>query len=245
MDENLSEQEIEEIEKILKESADNMKIMPYEQRRARLAERLGFSENREEEPVSVKEPAVATNSGIAGGSGFFHNKSKLIVGLAVLFCCILLAIVLPFVLKKETRFLFGNLEQVNCTQQEYETELSAAKLNTPDFSDYNIDLYGLWLTSEKDVKGWGLNYFDEKNECVVYLDFFDKSVVEIQTINDFETLHQTITISKTTIQYHTQKTDGTYNTIALASYKNATYRIQCVSAQEDISGVFRDLFGEE
>lgn len=245
MDENLSEQEIEEIEKLLKESADNMKIMPYEQRRARLAERLGFSENREAETVSATEPAVATNNGTAGGNGFFHNKSGLIVGLAILFCCIVLAIVLPFVLKKETRFLFGNLEQVNCTQQEYETELSAAKLDTPDFSDYNIELYRLWLTSEKGVKGWGLNYFDEKNECLIRLNFFDKSVIDIQTIDDFDKLHLQTSVNNTSIQYYTQKTDGTYNTIALASYKNATYRIQCVSAQEDISGVFRDLFGEE
>ena len=80
---------------------------------------------------------------------------------------------------------------------------------------------------------------------MVFIDFFDKSVIDIQTIDDFDKLHLQTSVNNTSIQYYTQKTDGTYNTIALASYKNVTYRIQCVSAQEDISGVFRDLFGEE
>ncbi len=245
MDENLSEQEIEEIEKLLKESADNMKIMPYEQRRARLAERLGFSENREAEPVSVTEPSVATNNGTAGGNGFFHNKSGLIVGLAVLFCCIVLAIVLPFVLKKETRFLFGNLEQNDSDENNFYITLNEANLETVDFTAYHFDAYRVWTAPDGRIRGWGTDYFDEDNISMVYLDFFDKTVTDIQTVKGFKEESQTVIIDNTTIQYYTQKTDETYNTIALASYKNATYRIQCVSAHEDISGVFRDLFGEE
>ena len=190
MDENLSEQEIEEIEKLLKESADNMKIMPYEQRRARLAERLGFSENRETELVSATEPAVATNNGTAGGNGFFHNKSKLIVGLAVLFCCIVLAIVLPFVLKKETKFLFGNLEYRLSTQEEYTSELELSKIETVNLSVYEIDTYRVWTAPDNKIRGWGVDYFDENNSCMITLNFFDKSVVEIQTVAKFEDLCQ-------------------------------------------------------
>lgn len=232
--------ELEEIEKMLQEKADKVTMMPYEERRARLAARLGLDGQPAEEPVL--EPALATNNGSAG-VGFWHRKSTLVVGIALLFCCIVLAIVLPFVLKRETKFLFGNLEYRLSTQEEFETELEKSKIDPVDFSSYEIRSYRLWFTSENVVKGWNIEYFDELNTCMVIMDFFDKSVVDIQVDDDFDKLHQQISVDNTTIQYYTQKNEETYNTIALASYKNATYRIQCVSAQEDVSGVFRDLFG--
>ena len=140
--------------------------------------------------------------------------------------------------------LLYNLEQNTCSRQEYVTELTESKLETPDFLAYPVDLYRIWTTEEKEVKGWGVNYFDEKNETIIKVDFFDKNVVDIQTIQGFEEICNIISIGKTNIQYYTQMQKGTYNTIALARYKKATYRIQCVSAEEDVSGVFTDLFGE-
>lgn len=232
--------ELEEIEKMLQEKADKVTMMPYEERRARLAARLGLDGQPAEEPVL--EPALATNSGSVG-VGFWHRKSTLVVGIALLFCCIVLAIVLPFVLKRETKFLFGNLEYRLSTQEEFETELEKSKIDPVDFSSYEIRSYRLWFTSENAVKGWNIEYFDENNSSMIILDFFDDSVTDIQTIAQFEDICQTTTIENTTIQYYTEKSEEVYNTIALASYKNATYRIQCVSAQEDVSGVFRDLFG--
>ena len=76
------------------------------------------------------------------------------------------------------------------------------------------------------------------------VDFFDKAVIGILTIDDFDKICSETFIGNTVVQYYTEKQDETYNTIALARYKKATYRIQCVSAEEDVSGVFTDLFGE-
>lgn len=232
--------ELEEIEKMLQEKADKVTMMPYEERRARLAARLGFDGQPAEEPVL--EPALATNNGSAG-VGFWHRKSTLVVGIALLFCCIVLAIVLPFVLKKEIRFLFGNLEYRLSTQEEFLSELEKSKIDVVDLSSYTINDYRVWTAPDGKIRGWGADYYDVNNTCMIIIDFFDRTVQEIQTIAQFEDICQTTTVENTTIQYYTQKNEETYNTIALASYKNATYRIQCVSAQEDVSGVFRDLFG--
>lgn len=242
---DIDEKDIEEIERLLQESADKITVMPFEQRYARIAARL----NAEPQPAEerVLEPALAAEHGsvsCGGRNAFLRNKWAYIVGGFLLLCLLALAIVLPLTLKKEMRFLFGNLEQNTCSRQEYVTELTESKLETPDFLAYPVDLYRIWTTEEKEVKGWGVDYFDEKNASVMIIDFFDKNVVDIQTIQGFEEICNIITIGKTNIQYYTQMQKGTYNTIALARYKKATYRIQCVSAEEDVSGVFTDLFGE-
>lgn len=242
---DIDEKDIEEIERLLQESADKITVMPFEQRYARIADRL----NTEPQPVEerVMEPALAAEHGsvsCGGRNAFLRNKWAYVVGGFLLLCLLALAIVLPLTLKKEMRFLFGNLEQNTCSRQEYITELTESKLETPDFLAYPVDLYRIWTTEEKEVKGWGVNYFDEKNQTIIKVDFFDKSVIEILTIDDFDQVCSQIFIGKTNIQYYTQMQKGTYNTIALARYKKATYRIQCVSAEEDVSGVFTDLFGE-
>lgn len=242
---DIDQKDIEEIERLLQESADKITVMPFEQRYARIADRL----NTEPQPVEerVMEPALAAEHGsvsCGGRNAFLRNKWAYVVGGFLLLCLLALAIVLPLTLKKEMRFLFGNLEQNNCSRQEYITELTESKLETPDFLAYPVDVYRIWTTEEKEVKGWGVDYFDEKNQTIIKVDFFDKSVIEILTIDDFDQVCSQISIGKTNIQYYTQMQKGTYNTIALARYKKATYRIQCVSAEEDVSGVFTDLFGE-
>ena len=242
---DIDEMDIEEIERLLQESADKITVMPFEQRYARIADRL----NTEPQPVEerVMEPALATEHGsvsCGGRNAFLRNKWTYVVGGFLLLCLLALAIVLPLTLKKEMRFLFGNLEQNTCSRQEYITELTESKLETPDFLAYPVDLYRIWTTEEKDVKGWGVNYFDEKNETLMQVDFFVKSVIEIQTINDFDIICSQLSINKINIDYYTEKGQDFYTTIALARYKKATYRIQCVSAEEDVSGVFTDLFGE-
>lgn len=242
---DIDEKDIEEIERLLQESADKITVMPFEQRYARIADRL----NTEPQPAEerVLEPALAAEHGsvsCGGRNAFLRNKWTYVVGGFLLLCLLALAIVLPLTLKKEMRFLFGNLEQNNCSQQEYITELTESKLETPDFLAYPVDLYRIWTTEDKEVKGWGINYFDEKNASVMEVDFFDKAVIGILTIDDFDKICSETFIGNTVVQYYTEKQDETYNTIALARYKKATYRIQCVSAEEDVSGVFTDLFGE-
>lgn len=229
----------------MQESADKITVMPFEQRYARIADRL----NTEPQPVEerVMEPALAAEHGsvsCGGRNAFLRNKWAYVVGGFLLLCLLALAIVLPLTLKKEMRFLFGNLEQNTCSRQEYITELTESKLETPDFLAYPVDLYRIWTTEDKAVKGWGISYFDEKNETLMQVDFFDKAVIEIQTIKGFNENSKKTSIGKTIVNYYTKKGQDFYTTIALARYKKATYRIQCVSAEEDVSGVFTDLFGE-
>lgn len=152
---DIDEKDIEEIERLLQESADKITVMPFEQRYARIADRL----NTEPQPAEerVLEPALAAEHGsvsCGGRNAFLRNKWTYVVGGFLLLCLLALAIVLPLTLKKEMRFLFGNLEQNNCSQQEYITELTESKLETPDFLAYPVDLYRIWTTEDKEVKGW-------------------------------------------------------------------------------------------
>ena len=242
---DIDDKDIEEIERLLQESADKITVMPFEQRYARIADRL----NTEPQPVEerVMEPALATEHGstsCGGRNAFFRNKWVLAVGITLLFCFLVLSIVLPITLKKETKFLFGNLESRKITQAEFEEELENSNLESLDLSSYEITIYRFWYTSNNVVKGWNVEYIDKNNNCVIQLDMFDKNVVDIQTIQGFEEVCKIVPIGNTVVQYYTEKVDETYTTIALARYKKATYRIQCVSAEEDVSGVFTDLFGE-
>ncbi len=231
----------QDIEKQLKESADNIKMKDFSERWEIIKERIRLeSENQTVVPCEQK---VAVTSGGYNLHNVTTKKVSFAVGLCCLFLAIVLAIVLPLVLKKNSakRYLgLEELEIVSVTVEIFETELNKSNINIIDLSDYSNSDFQLFYSKDEQLKGGYVHLFDEENATLIMLLFHTN---DVQSDIKFSTEYKTINVNSVNIKYEKIANELTHNFKALADTNSIIYELECIAATDNINPVFEKLFG--
>lgn len=232
-----------ELEKKLKDSADNIEMQDFSVRWTNIKERIELAKTDNCRSVICEQPVLVSNCGNA--VHLKHNRRKItftVTGIALLFIAVVLSIVLPLTLSKnDTRFYsLRELKSISVDQNSFYREVENSHYETVDFSRYEVTAYYLFYTKENQVKGAGCECFDEESLSYMTVDFFDDTVLIDE---EFNSKYKEYSVKNVKIKYETEIIDGAYSTVAYAQYKNMSYKIECMSLNESVTDLFDILFG--
>lgn len=233
--------EKDKIEDILKKSASEIEIRPFEERWASIESRLEYDGG---EKVVIKEqvPVLATQSNVTEGKKPINNKSKILVLSICLFFIILLSIIIPIGLRKTEPVYFDLTDLVHETVDEntFSDEIQRSKISIVSIEGYQCEDYTLLKTEIGDVQGGSFVINDEDNFAVVHITFYSSLVIVPN--NEFIDADK-YTIDKTEISY--KKTEDSTELIeykALAKHSNVTYELEYLSLTDNVLEFFDRFF---
>lgn len=231
----------QDVEKQLKESADNIKMKDFSERWEIIKERIRLeSENQTVVPCEQK---VAVTSGGYNLHNVTTKKVSFAVGLCCLFLAIVLAIVLPLTLKKGSpkRYLaIDDLNSVTVSLDEFETEINKSGIKLIDITKYETSSYRLLYSDNEQLKGGYIDLFDQDNAAVVSLLFHTEDVsTKLKLVSDIITIN----VNSVNIKYEKIADELTHNFKALADTNSIIYELECIAATDNINPVFEKLFG--
>lgn len=231
----------QDIEKQLKESADNIKMKDFSERWEIIKERIRLeSENQTVVPCEQK---VAVTSGGYNLHNVTTKKVSFAVGLCCLFLAIVLAIVLPLTLKKGSpkRYLaIDDLNSVTVSLDEFETEINKSGIKLIDITKYETSSYRLLYSDNEQLKGGYIDLFDQDNAAVVSLLFHTEDVkIGLELGSDYKSL----IINSNIINYEMFDSGTAFNSKAYVDTGVVIYELECIAATDNINPVFEKLFG--
>lgn len=238
--------ENKDIEKLLKESADEVQMKDFSERWEKLKVRIDSAQR-----VALEETTSETVLATSANSNLSQNsiKTKIIISVCAVFLiiAICLAIVLPITLKKdgapisngETKYLyFDDLDYVMVSENEFYSKLEETDLKIFNTENFILDNYFLLYTEESVLVGGKLELFDEVDGVYSEVVFYDTSVKSsLEIINDYKTCN----INGVNIIYKYEPTEDYY--IVKAVNDNTSYELKCTAADENVESFFEKLFG--
>ena len=235
--------EDKDIEKYLKERAEEVKVKDFSERWNSISERINSAQE-----VELKATASETVLATSSNSNMSNNavSKKLIISLSMVFLAIALclAIVLPITLKKtgeQIYFNFNDLSNTSVSADEFYDKIEEADLNIVDIQKFEASSYGLYYTEDNKVAGGRFDIFDEDEVVFVKVIFYSTLVKSsFETGEDFKSCN----VNGFKIEYKTGLSeDEQYETRAKAVSDSINYELVCLSADENIENFFNKLFG--
>lgn len=231
----------QDIEKQLKESADNIKMKDFSERWEIIKERIRLeSENQTVVPCEQK---VAVTSGGYNLHNVTTKKVSFAVGLCCLFLAIVLAIVLPLVLKKNSAkryFGLDELETINVSVEEFNSEITKSNIKVIDLSNYEINSCNLLYSEDNQLKGGKADLFDSENSVLIVLHFYSS---DVEYENDIGMNFKILNVNSVQIKYQIELNDNVYKSKAFTEKNDVIYKFDCIAATDNINPVFEKLFG--
>lgn len=230
------------IEKRLKESADKIEMKEFSERWEVIRERI--VDEREIGPKVPCAQKVAVTA--VGGDNLHNNNTKKVsfaVGLCCLFLLIVMAIVLPLVLKKDNTknyLALDELYSVNVTNEKFEAEINASGIKLLDFSNYNTVSHRLLYSSDGQLKGGYFDLADE--ECAVALTVLFHTD-DVKTGIAFDADYKSTAVNSIKIDYETLENGMLFYSNILVNKDEIIYEMRCISSTDNIIPVFEKLFG--
>ena len=232
--------EDKEIEALLKESAEEVKVKDFSERWEKLKGRIDSAQEVELKETT-SETVLATNANT--NISQISVKNKIIVSLCSVFFLIVLclAIVLPLTLKNNGKIYFNLLELIGVpvSENEFYDNLGESDLKVVNLEKFEIDSYALLYTQDNLLVGGRVDISDEDGvmASIVFYDSTVKSSFEAD--EDYKTCNT----NGFNIEYKTVlDEDELYSTTARAVSTNISYEFKCLSVTENIETFFEKFF---
>ena len=220
----------QEIEKLLKEKADEMEIRDFNDVWGEIKDR-----------VNVKKK---------------QRRTWRWVSIAASFVGVIMAgmLILPKVVpnqpdnsqEPEILFYAEQLSSVAVTENEFHAGFNAASINCIDASNYDVLNYALYYTEDEEVKGGALDFCDDEENpsWFVILNVYDKNVQFPKNLyNDYTLSLETSNGAK--IQYKLDtysEEDGLYVYRAKAVFNSTSYLVEYSTFENNPTQFFEELF---
>ena len=233
--------EDKEIENILKESANNVKLKDFNDRWDEINPKLDLSQN-----IDLTEKKPETVLVTSSSSNHTHNNkiNKYLYSLIAVFlvAILCLAIILPLTLKNNDRTYFNEDELTNIavSESEFYDKVKDSDLNIVDFSKFEINKFVLLYSPDDILVGGMLEFIDEELMVFTTVTFYDSSVI---SYFNFGEEHKDLVINETSIIYNITLSEDLYEVKALANSGNINYEFECLVLDEEINGFFNKIFG--
>ena len=170
--------EDKEIEQLLKESADKIKMKDFSERWEEIRDRLDFPQSAEV-TVESGETVLATSSNVNMTQHTMRKKVLYSLCTVFLLIVICLAVVLPLTLNRnsERKYLtWSDLTEHNVSESEFFDGLEKSNLKIVDFAKYQIEQYFLYYSPEEVLVGGSLEFLDEECGVLATIRFYDSIV---------------------------------------------------------------------
>lgn len=234
--------ENEQIENILKKSADDIKIKSFADRWKDIESRLDF--NRGEEAVQKeKVPVLVTQNTGSGGSG---NRSssirRNIICIALCLCfVIILAILVPVFVKESEPAYFEPSELIYgfVSEEEFYETVKNSGIDIVDINRYKYEEFSLLKTVSGEIHGGKFSINDMDNMMIIQVTFYSSSVIISDTEFINANKHQ---ISDTEILYKKLDNVDLIQYKALAKHNNVTYLIEYMSLADNLLDFLDQFF---
>lgn len=233
--------EKKDIEKQLKQSANKIKMKDFDVRWETLKDRISDYDKNEDVGMSVSEPIPVLVAAEGRSNEKLHSRKAIFLAL-VLFCVLMIAIILPIVLMQNRNTFYLNTSELKkyvTDENEFMERIHGSDISIIDFSQFTDVNYILYVTSENEVRGGSIEFMSEEKEYFVHIDFYDEYVRETmqdtEDYNDFE-------VNDLLIRYKTSFDQEAYNTTAILQYNKVNYYIDILSAYDNISEIFVEMF---
>lgn len=228
-----------DIEGKLKNSAYKIEMKDFSIRWSNISSEINLTDNEKEEVLCV-EPVLETSS---GGNLSFHSRNRLtwIIISAILLIGIVLAIVLPIVLREEDNryFNYNDLTRKTVSMVEFNNEIANSGLKIVNLSEYEVSSCRLLLTPENSVVGGSIEITDEDEGILLTINFHTRFVISEYDIGlDYREYE----IGTTSVKYKTTVEDDIYSTVATTTYKDLIYEMEVISLDENLIYLFDSLF---
>lgn len=231
-----------DIEKTLKDSADKIRIQDFSTRWTSIKNRIDSSSIICSETVTEKESVLVTSNSQTNVNR--NNKYKFLLvisGAALFLVALILSIVLPLTLRKND-LIFSSLNELTSNSvagDVFYNEIENSHYDIADFSDFEVSTHYLFKTVDKQVKGGGVECFDEASATYMLVYFYDSTVlIDVE----FGAGCKEVVVNNIKIKYETEIKDDAYSTVALAQYKNMSYKIEYLSLEENATKIFEKIF---
>lgn len=235
--------EQEQIESILKKSADSLEMKPFAERWEEIKSELEFDRG---EKISINEqvPILAGQSNVNGefSDKPLYSKKKFIVLSVCLFLVTIMAIFIPISVYKskpepvyfDPTDLIGEI----VSEDVFFEGIKNSNISLVDLNEYNCEEFTLLKSASGEVQGGKFSFTDENR--LVYVTFYSTSVqVSKKDYNGAEKYQ----LANTEILY--KRCDGDTELIeykALTEHKNIIYELDYLSFSDDIITFFDGFF---
>ena len=170
--------EDKEIEQLLKESADKIKMKDFSERWEAISDRINESQSCVCQE-KVQSTVLVTASNQTQSDNTFRKKvifSVLGLFVAIVTC---LAIVLPITLGRnnEKKYLFNELTNFNVTESEFYDAIAESDLKLLQLSGFEQDSFLTYYTSDSKIVGGSVELTEEELGVYIKLVFYTNNVV--------------------------------------------------------------------
>lgn len=234
--------EDKDIEQMLKDSADKIKMKDFSERWEAISDRIQAGQSCECKETVQSAVLVAPNSKTVTEDTF---KKKIIISICSLFAAVLicLAILLPVVLNKKkepTRYLFNSLLNSQVTGSEFFDAVDNSDLVLIGLSGYELNAYTLYHTPDNNLVGGKIELNEEEFGALVELAFYKYNVTSKFEVG---TEYEEYTVNGYKIIYNTENSEDFYTTKAKATKGNMVYDLNVTSLDDNLTSLFDKLFG--
>ena len=233
--------EDKEIEQLLKESADKIKMKDFEERWEAISDRINANQSCE-----CKEEIQSTVLVTSANRTQTHNllRKRIIVSVCSIFAVILLclAIVLPIVLKKDKGpkyYLFLNLTNSNVTESQFFDGIGKSDLTLIELSDFDMSSFTFYYTEDNKLVGGALELSDEELGVYSELTFYLNIVMSGFGVG---TDYKDYSVNGYNVIYNTEYAEEAYTTKAKATKANMVYELSILSLDDNLESLFDKLF---
>ena len=233
--------EDKEIEHLLKESAEKIKMKDFSERWSVISEKIQSSQVLGDNVTADQTVLVSQTNNVLSRASI-TKKIVYSVCSVFLFVAICLAVVLPICLIKneeQPRYALNGLNSFNVSESSYYDEIHKSGLAVIDFSGFETNIYTLFYTKDDVLVGGGAEITDEEFGGYIELVFYtDKVTSQFDIGLDFKKC----VINGYKIEYKTETTEDFYSTKAKAVKGNIVYELDCLAVEENIEVLFEKLF---
>lgn len=234
----------EQIENILKKSAEDFEMKPFAERWKDIENRLEFDRN-EKEVVKEQIPVLAMQNNSVGETNKkpIDNKLKITILSICLFLVIILAILIPVSFRNTEPVYFApaDLKQEVVTENIFFESINGSNIDLVNLDEYSCDGFTLLKSESGETQGGRFSINDEENVAIIDVTFYSSSV--IVSYDDF-TEAQKYNFDSTEILYKKLFEAGAelIEYKALAKHKNVIYELDYMSLTDNVLEFFNEFF---
>lgn len=232
----------EQIENILKKSAEEIKIKPFADRWKNIESRLDFNRG-EGTIIEEKVPVLATqNTGSVDSDNRSSGIKRNIIFIVLCLCfVIILAILVPVFVKKSEPAYFEPSELIYgfVSEEEFYETVKNSGIDIVDINRYEYEEFSLLKTVSGEIHGGKFSINDMDNMMIIQVTFYSSSVIISDTEFINANKHQ---ISDTEILYKKLENDDLIQYKAFAKHNNVTYLIEYMSLADNLLDFLDQFF---
>lgn len=238
----MQDKEQQKIETILKNSANEIQMKPFDERWKDIESKLDFESGTQAAMEKVPALAAQGANGYSFNGRLTGNAIKIIVIVTCIFMVLALAIILPICLSENEQSYFTptELSAEVVTEDNFYSGIRESKIDLVDLTKYQCQDFSLLKTESGEVHGGNFSVYNKNDNEIVKVIFFsefvkapnyDFSEPEIYKLGNVEIQYKMLEGNEDGFHYN-----------AYAIYKGVTYKIDYFCLTDNVLNFFDNFF---